>query len=869
MRLRFAAAMVVLFVVAFGEAVWPASVKVQEAVLYVSAPAEVMASVTLAGPSAHFDLPKSLVPNSLQATQGGTNLSALLQPVYAPAKGQRPRELQRYQARVPGARAGTPVQLRFRAGGLSWTPAMSLQFSAQQAHLQVQASLANQALDLTGAKLQLMSGRVAGAQDALSRVSDYPGYDWYEDMLSDYGRTASEEDRGALHAVTELPASDLPVGSTRQVPIISADVAASRTYRWDTHLARGERDLSESARPERAWAVYSFPNATGSALPEGKVTVSEGATAVGDGYLARTPAGQTAVIAVGSVQGLTVRRAEESKPEPKTWENRKTVKLQVESNRAEQVTVHVTEHLQSDREYRREDKTKPVFEFSQQPQIGEEGKFVWDLPVPARGEATLTYSYGESIELTALWILRITPDDGLGERQCIFESDRSPVQLVKDTGGERIRRIQPEGHITYRLTVPSNVPRADLMVGGGNTLRVSLAPEVNGKPGAFTVVADLAAIAGRPVNDASNYSNFTFDLTPYLGENHVAYVRLDNPQGGEAFFAYVDVYRVPEGFSSGGHEYPVGEAAASAPSGPRRVLFSFYPGTAEEEKSMLLNRGTVVVDKARAAFMSNRMIYSFTVPPNVTGADFIVDAWGSFILAVAGDAGGTPGEFHEEVNIPKLFGRKAYGEESKQDYPVDLTPYLKENPSRTIYVALYSADPTTGWGVAAWRRVEVAALDDTEQARLARLRRQLDLFVKDDRARYPLDLRTNSEEAERSYLYEDRGSHVQPVGRILEGDAAVTYRLPLKPEYRGHQVRVWVLGDFLVSWAADDHGKPGAFTDVLRARDKYDQRTIEEHVGVPVVAIDLSQPMLDSGAIYIKIRDGALPIGPETSRSTS
>ena len=835
-------------------AAWSASPKVQEAVLYVSAPAEIVASVSSAGPKASFDLPKFLVANSVQATQGGASLSAVLQPVYAPAKGNQPRELLRYQARVPKARPGTPVQLRFRTGGLSWTPAMSLQFSAQQARLQVQASLTNKAIDLAGAKLRLMSGRVASVRDSSAGLSDFPDYEWYADMMADYGR-AGELDQGALHAMAEFPAPDLPVGSTRQVPLISADVTASRTYRWDTRPAPGERDLSESPSAQRAQAVYSFANATGKALPEGKVAVSEGSTAVGDGYLAWTKAGDTAVIAVGSVRGLTVRRREEATPRPQTWDTQHKITLEAESTREDPLTVRLAEHLRNPYDYSSDAEQRPTYEFSLQPDIGKKDVFTWNLPVPAQGKAEVSYSYAQAIDLTPLCFIEIIPNDSPRERQYLVESDRAAVQAVKNDWDQRIRRIQAGGHITYRLPVPANVAHADAVVSGANTLRISLASDANGKPGPFKVVADLVAIAGRSLNDASNYDSYTFDLTPFLGASHVAYVRLDNPSGGEAFFAWVDAFRVPEGYPSRAHEYAAGDAPAAA--APRRVLFSFLPDTPDEEKSKFLDRGTVVLERARVAWVDKRMIYSFTIPPDATGADLTVDAWGSVILAVASDAGGTPGEFHEEINIPQLFGRKVYLDQNKQDYPVDLTPYLKDNPSRTVYVALCSADPTTGWGTAAWRRIEVAALDDAEQARLARLRRQMDIFVKDDRARYPLDLRTNSKEAEEPYLYEDRGSHLEPVGRLLEGNAEATYRLPLKPEYRGDRVLVWVLGDFLVSYAIDDHGKPGAFTDVIRARDKYDQKTVEEHAGVPVVTIDLSQPMLDSGAIYIRIRDGA------------
>lgn len=296
-----------------GAAAWGAQLKVREAVLYVSAPAEIVASVTPAGPNASFDLPKTLVANSLQASQGGAGLSVVVQPVYAPAKGNRRRELLRYHARVPGAHAGKPGELHFHATDLAWTPAMSLQFAAGKARLQVQVSLTNKALDLTGAKLRLMSGHVAAEREMPGRFSGFSGYEWYEDVMADYGRDAGEQGWGALHAVTELTASDLPIGSIRQIPLLSADVAASRTYRWDTHPRQREAGAPEVQRPEQTYAIYSFPNTTGHALPEGKVTVSEGSTAVGDGYLAWTPSGEAAVIAVASVRNLMVRRKEDKR----------------------------------------------------------------------------------------------------------------------------------------------------------------------------------------------------------------------------------------------------------------------------------------------------------------------------------------------------------------------------------------------------------------------------------------------------------------------------------------------------------------------------------------------------------------------------
>lgn len=852
---------------------WSASPKVQEAVLYVSAPAEIVASVASAGPKASFDLPKFLVANSVQATQGGASLSAVLQPVYAPAKGNQPRERLRYQARVPKARPGAPVQLRFRTGGLSWTPAMSLQFSAQQAHLQVQASLTNKAIDLAGAKLQLMSGRVASARESSESFADFSDYQWYADMMADYGR-AGELDQGALHVMADLPAPDLPVGSTRQVPLISADVTASRTYRWDTRPAPGGRDLSESPPVQRAQAVYSFANTTGNALPEGKVAVSEGSTAVGDGYLAWTKAGDTAVIAVSSVRGLTVRRREETMPRPQTWDTQHKITLEVESTREDPLTVRLAEHLRNPYDYDSDTEQRPTYEFSLQPDVGKKDVFTWNLPVPAKGKAEVTYSYAEAIDLRPLRFIEIAPDDSPQEHQYLVESDRAAVQAVKDAWQQRIRRIQAGGHITYRLPVPANVMQSDVIVAGANTLRISLASDANGKPGPFKVVADLVAIAGRSVDDTSNYDSYTFDLAPFLGASRVAYVRLDNPSGGEAFFAWVQAYRVPEGFASRGHEYAVGDATAPVAStpavaapppasiGPRRILFSFLPGTPDEESHIYLDRGyrdsqVVPEFQARTTYLDQRVTYSFAIPLDVSGADFIVDAWGGFAVAVAPDAGGAPGEFHEELNSISLLGWTDHQGRSRRQYGVDLTPYLKNSPSRTVYVDIYSADPTTGWAMAAWSRIEVAALDDAEQSHLGYIRRQTDAQMKREHDRSLLNIRANDKGADVPYVYEDHGSQPEPHSRVVEGNAEVTYRLPLKPDYRGARLLVWVLGDSLVSYAIDDHGKPGAFTDLFRARDKRNQSAIETFTNPDHAEIGLTSQMLDSGAIYVRIRDAA------------
>jgi len=835
-----------------------AQLKVQEVTLYVGAPAEVKGTLVFDGGTAPFDLPKGLAPDSVEATQGGSSLSVSVKPIYGPQRGALPPEIQRYQGSVSGAKPRVPIALAFRSSGLRWSPTCTLKLTGERGSLAAQASISNDALDLAGAGLRLMSGRVGGEVGTAFSDADWEQQEWwFWREMQEMGESASAA-IGGLHLVTELKGIDVPKGGSRQVPLMAAEVTVRNEYRWDT----GRREGGEPARSERTYAEYTFQNTSKLPLPEALITVSEAGAVIGKGYVAWTPPGGTARARVSSVQGLAVRRTEESKPNPQTWDSEVTVKLQVENSRAEQVGVRVTEHLRSGWDYGYDDENENrTYEFSQQPEEWKKELFRWSLPVPSGGRAEISYSYREGVDLTSLRFLQITPDGSPQERQYIEEEDRAAVQFVRDPSQQRIRRVQPDGHITYRLPVPANVKRADLIVSGANTLRISLAPQVNGKPGAFKVVADLVAVAGRPVYDALNYSSFTFDLTPFLGENRVAYVLLDNPSGGEAFFAWVEAYRVPEGFLSRGQEYAVGEAGASVvAAAPRRVLFSFTPGTPAEDACIFLNRGTSLVSEAQArvAYLTEKMVYAFTIPSDVSAADCIVDAWNGFVVAVARDAGGQPSEFHEEINGLTLFGRQNYEQRwSRPRYALDLTPYLKDNPSRTIYVAIYTADQTTGWGGSAWSKIEVAALDDAEQARLARIRRQVDDLVKEERARCLLNIRTNDRGADRPYLYEDRGSEMVPLGRVVNGEAEVTYRFPMEAEYRGALLQVWLLGDSLVSYAADDQGKPGKFTDVFRARDKFEQDAIETYTNIGHAEIEITKPMLDSGAVYVRIRDGA------------
>jgi hypothetical protein len=88
-----------------------------------------------------------------------------------------------------------------------------LRLTSAEGRFQTQASITNTALDLTGARLRLMSGYVGGVG---------LDYDAYSQAMADLGRSFSPASEGGLHLVAELPSTDVPKGGIRQVPLRSA-----------------------------------------------------------------------------------------------------------------------------------------------------------------------------------------------------------------------------------------------------------------------------------------------------------------------------------------------------------------------------------------------------------------------------------------------------------------------------------------------------------------------------------------------------------------------------------------------------------------------------------------------------------------------
>ncbi len=193
-----------------------------------------------------------------------------------------------------------------------------------------------------------------------------------------------------------------------------------------------------------------------------------------------------------------------------------------------------------------------------------------------------------------------------------------------------------------------------------------------------------------------------------------------------AFLRSAEVVRIPEGFATRAPKYPTTSpdgAKAETPTPQRRALFSFSSFTEAEKPFIYEDTKTWLQDllwpdRVRVADVDQRIVYVFTIPSDVQSADCTIKVGNQFVIAVAADKDGKPGPFREEINTIALLGHKVFLGENNREYTVDLTPYLKDNPSRRVYIAIYDADPTDGCG-AAIARVAVAVLDDAERARSA------------------------------------------------------------------------------------------------------------------------------------------------------
>ena len=289
-----------------------------------------------------------------------------------------------------------------------------------------------------------------------------------------------------------------------------------------------------------------------------------------------------------------------------------------------------------------------------------------------------------------------------------------------------------------------------------------------------------------------------------------------------------------------------------------RVLSSFSVFTEAEKPFIYEDTKTwlqdgVWPDPVRVADGEGQsIVYAFEIPSDVDGAYCKILVGNQFVISVAGDDGGKPREFREEINTISLLGHKVYQGENYRDWVFDLSPYLREGAARKVYVALEDADPSDGYGAAiAW--VKVVALDDAGKRALARAQQAQDEFVREQHETV-FYVMANGGKEEARYLYEVGGEQKVGLYRVLEGESYVIYHLPATEKELGLYWYVEASRDFLISVAPKENGKPGEFVAVERGRDVFETSEVKRGWHW-IHSLPIDQRLVEDGGCYVKIQD--------------
>ncbi|MBN1460777.1 MAG: hypothetical protein JXA57_14690 [Armatimonadetes bacterium] len=289
-----------------------------------------------------------------------------------------------------------------------------------------------------------------------------------------------------------------------------------------------------------------------------------------------------------------------------------------------------------------------------------------------------------------------------------------------------------------------------------------------------------------------------------------------------------------------------------------RVLSSFSVFTEAEKPFIYEDTKTwlqdgVWPDPVRVADgEGQRIVYVFEIPSDVDGAYCQILVGNQFVISVAGDDGGKPGEFREEINTVSLLGHKVYQGENYRDWVFDLTAHLRKGAARKVYVALEDADPSDGYGAAiAW--VKVVALDDAGKRAFLHARQSQNQFVREEHETV-FYVMANGGKEEARYLYEVGGKQQVGLYRTLEGESYVIYHLPATEKELGLYWYIEASRDFLISIAPEKDGKPGEFVPVARGRDVFEPGEMKRGWHW-IHTLPIDQRLVEDGGCYVKIQD--------------
>lgn len=159
---------------------------------------------------------------------------------------------------------------------------------------------------------------------------------------------------------------------------------------------------------------------------------------------------------------------------------------------------------------------------------------------------------------------------------------------------------------------------------------------------------------------------------------------------------------------------------------------SMSAATTDESVYLIDEGGSIPGGDFRFADGTAYMIYQFDLPDEVTTAFAQVQVGNEFVIEVAA---GTEGEFQLEKDWVAETGQETHDISNLTDYPVDLSKYLVNNPTKVVRIRLSDGVPTDGWGPYL-KRIIVANRADAGGATFTPVLNSQDMYGEDIRSEY-------------------------------------------------------------------------------------------------------------------------------------
>jgi len=205
--------------------------------------------------------------------------------------------------------------------------------------------------------------------------------------------------------------------------------------------------------------------------------------------------------------------------------------------------------------------------------------------------------------------------------------------------------------------------------------------------------------------------------------------------------------------------------------------------------------GSALEERPDSRFMDGTSVlhYEVDLPDEVAQATLGIDMWNNFVVSVSDDFGFT---FTEVLNSQELFGKDVHNGSNRDYYIVDLTPWLQDNPGKTIDVRFTDGSTSDGWGpqvflvtafsgqIVEYQQRQLTAVDATGATVYA-------------------DFLTDGGEEEKEFLFNHSSQAPTAQGhRFADGNGFMMYRLQLPEGTRNAKAAMNINGNFVVSVGA-------------------------------------------------------------------